>query len=91
MYVGNLSYDVKYHDAIEFMRGGGWTRFNGLRFLFFFCGDGGGVSGSRPRLEFGPSEGKREPETGVKATGADGELTHSASECLLEEQGMGMD
>ena len=24
VYVGNLSYDVKYGDLIEFMRGGGW-------------------------------------------------------------------
>ena len=24
VYVGNLSYDVKYRDLIEFMRGGGW-------------------------------------------------------------------
>ena len=30
MYVGNLSYDVKYRDMIEFMRGGGWGRFSGL-------------------------------------------------------------
>lgn len=24
VYVGNLSYEVKYRDLIEFMRGGGW-------------------------------------------------------------------
>lgn len=24
VYVGNLSYDVKYRDLLEFMRGGGW-------------------------------------------------------------------
>ena len=24
VYVGNLSYDVKYRDLMEFMRGGGW-------------------------------------------------------------------
>jgi hypothetical protein len=27
VYVGNLSYDVKYRDLIEFMRGGGWGRY----------------------------------------------------------------
>ena len=34
MYVGNLSYDVKYRDLIEFMRGGGWGRFSGLLVAF---------------------------------------------------------
>jgi len=24
VYVGNLSYDVRYRDLMEFMRGGGW-------------------------------------------------------------------
>jgi hypothetical protein len=36
VYVGNLSYDVKYRDLIEFMRGGGWGRFNSWPFLVFF-------------------------------------------------------
>jgi hypothetical protein len=27
VYVGNLSYDVKYRDLMEFMRGGGWGTF----------------------------------------------------------------
>ena len=38
VYVGNLSYDVKYRDLIEFMRGGGWGN---LRLVFGFfrsCG-----------------------------------------------------
>jgi hypothetical protein len=34
IYVGNLSYDVKYRDLLEFMRGGGWT--DGFRLLEFF-------------------------------------------------------
>lgn len=33
VYVGNLSYDVKYRDLMEFMRGGGWG--NNLRFKTF--------------------------------------------------------
>ena len=37
MYVGNLSYDVKYRDLIEFMRGGGLGRFSS-RFLLTFLG-----------------------------------------------------
>ena len=28
VYVGNLSYDVKYRDLMEFMRGGGWGASN---------------------------------------------------------------
>ena len=35
MYVGNLSYDVKYRDLIEFMRGGGWGRFSSWSLLVF--------------------------------------------------------
>ena len=34
VYVGNLSYDVKYRDLMEFMRGGGWG--NNLRFKNLF-------------------------------------------------------
>lgn len=30
VYVGNLSYDVKYRDLMEFMRGGGWGNFSFL-------------------------------------------------------------
>jgi len=35
VYVGNLSYDVKYRDLIEFMRGGGLGRFSSRSFLAF--------------------------------------------------------
>jgi hypothetical protein len=35
VYVGNLSYDVKYRDLIEFMRGGGWGRSSGWPLLPF--------------------------------------------------------
>jgi hypothetical protein len=35
VYVGNLSYDVKYRDLMEFMRGGGWGNFS----LFDIIGD----------------------------------------------------
>ena len=44
VYVGNLSYDVKYRDLMDFMRGGGWGNFSlfaislgmfGPRVLFF--------------------------------------------------------
>jgi hypothetical protein len=34
VYVGNLSYDVKYRDLIEFMRGGGWGRFSSWLLVF---------------------------------------------------------
>ena len=33
IYVGNLSYDVRYRDLIEFMRGGG----SGQQFSFVSC------------------------------------------------------
>ena len=45
MYVGNLSYDVKYRDLIEFMRGGGWGRFSSW-LLLVFLGCGGCAGGS---------------------------------------------
>jgi hypothetical protein len=35
VYVGNLSYEVKYRDLIEFMRGGGWGRFSSWLLLVF--------------------------------------------------------
>ena len=35
MYVGNLSYEVKYRDLIEFMRGGGWGCFSSWPLLVF--------------------------------------------------------
>lgn len=42
VYVGNLSYDVKYRDLMEFMRGGGWGN---LRLdIFSLCGKGGGMA-----------------------------------------------
>lgn len=31
VYVGNLSYDVRYRDLMEFMRGGGW----GISWIIF--------------------------------------------------------
>jgi len=37
VYVGNLSYDVKYGDLIEFMRGGGW--WNNFLLLCRCCRD----------------------------------------------------
>ena len=42
VYVGNLRYDVKYRDLIEFMRGGRWGRFinDSWPLLFFFFGFG---------------------------------------------------
>ena len=41
VYVGNLSYDVKYRDLMEFMRGGGWGN---LRLdIFSLCQKGGGL------------------------------------------------
>ena len=40
VYVGNMSYDDKYRDLLEFMRGGGWG--NNFRLDFFvalsWCG-----------------------------------------------------
>jgi hypothetical protein len=46
VYVGNLSYEVKYRDLIEFMRGGGWGRFSSWSLLAFYgCGGRGGSSG----------------------------------------------
>ena len=41
VYVGNLSYDVKYRDLMEFMRGGGWGNFS---FLSVWGQDAGGGS-----------------------------------------------
>lgn len=47
VYVGNLSYDVKYRDLMEFMRGGGWGNLS-LVFVKFFKGGGSrGVLGNR--------------------------------------------
>ena len=40
VYVGNLSYDVKFRDLMEFMRGGGWGN---LRLVFHVCTEGSGV------------------------------------------------
>ena len=42
VYVGNLSYDVKYRDLLEFMRGGGCGFGFGLRLGFFGSGFGSG-------------------------------------------------
>jgi hypothetical protein len=45
VYVGNLSYDVKYRDLMEFMRGGGWGNLR-LVFRSLWCGRGEGVAWS---------------------------------------------
>ena len=55
VYVGNLSYDVKYRDLMEFMRGGGWgnlrsvlrVRVGGgvLRLCGYTCGGVSSFSG----------------------------------------------
>lgn len=50
VYVGNLSYDVKYGDLMEFMRGGGWMMDFGLGLVFgggFFMGCFWGKNGGR--------------------------------------------
>jgi hypothetical protein len=36
VYVGNLSYDVKYGDLMEFMRGGGWMMDFGFGSIFLW-------------------------------------------------------
>jgi len=41
VYVGNLSYDVKYRDLMEFMRGGGWGN---LRLVFRYLPKGGAMA-----------------------------------------------
>jgi hypothetical protein len=46
VYVGNLSYDVKYRDLMEFMRGGGWGNLR-LVFRSLWCGRGEDVAWSR--------------------------------------------
>jgi hypothetical protein len=38
VYVGNLSYDVRYKDLIEFMRGGGWGIIFSLFSVSSCCG-----------------------------------------------------
>jgi hypothetical protein len=56
VYVGNLSYDVKYRDLMEFMRGGGWGNLR-LVFRSLWCGRGEGVACSQafvlPESTFG--------------------------------------
>lgn len=50
VYVGNLSYDVRYRDLMEFMRGGGWGNLRSVfRYLLvlgtergYFAGGAGG-------------------------------------------------
>jgi len=42
VYVGNLSYDVKYRDLMEFMRGGGWGHPRLAVVLVFLAPWGGG-------------------------------------------------
>lgn len=48
VYVGNLSYDVKYRDLMEFMRGGGWGN---LRLVLHTCVEGSGVGISSRDVE----------------------------------------
>ena len=68
VYVGDLIYDVKYRELIEFMRGGGWGRFSGLPSFFYFV-----VVVHRVVVLIwklapgGKRELESEPETGVKA------------------------
>lgn len=38
VYVGNLAYDVKYGDLIEFMKPGGWKRFSCLIWSWLWFG-----------------------------------------------------
>lgn len=38
VYVGNLAYDVKYGDLIEFMKPGGWKRFSCLIWSWLWSG-----------------------------------------------------
>ena len=44
VYVGNLSYDVKYRDLMEFMRGGGWGNFSLFEYYW-------GVHGAKGRCD----------------------------------------
>jgi hypothetical protein len=46
VYIGNLSYGVKYRDLMEFMRGGGWGNLR-LVFRSLWCGRGDSVAWSR--------------------------------------------
>lgn len=71
MYVGNLSYDVKYRDMIEFMRGGGWGRFSSWPLLVFFgCGGCGGGEAVVVRIIIRVGDGSLEvrgSEAGTRA------------------------
>jgi hypothetical protein len=59
VYVGNLSYDVKYGDLMEFMRGGGWMMdFMVLVFwvVFLVVVVSGGGRGKETRKGYGEDE-----------------------------------
>jgi hypothetical protein len=83
VYVGNLSYDVKYRDLIEFMRGGGWGRFSSWRLVFFFgCGRcGGGSSGG----------GSEEAESELGLSRAMGIGSREPVAVIREREGQGLD
>jgi hypothetical protein len=52
VYVGNLSYDVRYRDLMEFMRGGGWGNLRSVfRNIFFGAGNGLAWSWQRHSLQ----------------------------------------
>lgn len=53
VYVGNLSYDVKYRDLMEFMRGGGWGNFSLLHHIMLWSRSWG--TGWGYRFEFDES------------------------------------
>ncbi|KAF8609324.1 hypothetical protein BDV93DRAFT_140412 [Ceratobasidium sp. AG-I] len=57
VYVGNLSYDVKYGDLMEFMRGGGWMMDFGLGLVF-----GGGFSWGFPGGRRGKGYGDKDED-----------------------------
>ena len=62
VYVGNLSYDVKYRDLMEFMRGGGWGNIQISFFAFrglagWLSGGDGRRGGEHPAREVVPSSG----------------------------------
>ncbi len=65
MYVGNLSYDVKYRDLIEFMRGGGWGRFSSWSLLVFLVvvAVAAAAAEAAPRRYEGPRRQRASPSS----------------------------
>jgi hypothetical protein len=51
VYVGNLSYDVKYRDLMEFMRGGGWGNILLVLDILRLLGEARGAKRSRGPLD----------------------------------------